>query len=84
MRLQVNTQAGATGEAERETEAQGGKCLVTKLEEKPKVEDSFAEALPVCQAFKPSDGRKHSDCWVSDTSRCQHGCDRVVWGFHIF
>lgn len=55
--LQVNTQAGAAGGAERETESRGGggRCLVTGLEDK--VEDSSWGALSVCQAFKPADGR---------------------------
>lgn len=41
--LQVNTQAGAAGGAERETESRGGggRCLVTGLEDK--VEDSSWE-----------------------------------------
>lgn len=85
VRLQVNIQAGATGEAERETEAQGGQCLMTELEEgKPELEDSFGEAPSVCQALKPSEGPKRSDWWVSDMSRCQHRCARTAWGFHNF
>lgn len=57
---------------------------MTELEGKPKLEDSFGEELPVCQAFKLSDGGKCSDWWVSDMSRCQHRCARIAWGFYNF
>lgn len=53
---------------------------MTELEGKPKLEDSFGEKLPVCQAFKPSDDAKRSDWWVSDVSRCQYRCARTAWG----
>lgn len=46
--LQEISQAGAAGEAERETEARGGRCLMTGLEGKPKIEDGFGGALSVC------------------------------------
>lgn len=82
--LQVNTQAGAAEEAERETEAQGGKCLMTGLEGKPKIEDGIGGALSVYQAFKPADGRRRSDQWVSNMSRCQHRRAKIAWGPHNF